>query len=236
MTSKCSNCGFTKNSHGRKKFFKKQNINMIFVDKIGLKPCEKFIPSEGNFVKALDSSVKKLLKLKEKKGCLGISKSGIKCGYGDACEDCKKRLKGWIKEWKKEKKGCGTINHTPNGLCPSCSKSEGLNDSTLEKDNLFEMLPSDNQSPQTSTLSKDNSSGGLASELASGDITLSSKEKIMLTNEGKQEGCYPSKDVKDFIAKLKAKGKHIHIGNNKTDKIVLSIKEINSLAGSKLLK
>lgn len=38
----CANCGFIKKSHERKNFFKKQNIKMMFADKIGLQPCKKF--------------------------------------------------------------------------------------------------------------------------------------------------------------------------------------------------
>lgn len=42
MRKTCENCGFTKNSHERKNFFKKVKINMIFADKPNLQPCKKF--------------------------------------------------------------------------------------------------------------------------------------------------------------------------------------------------
>lgn len=44
MTETCAKCGFTEEAHSRKDFFKKQKINMIFADKMGLQPCKKFQP------------------------------------------------------------------------------------------------------------------------------------------------------------------------------------------------
>jgi hypothetical protein len=46
MTEICE-CGFSKEAHTRRDFFKKQKINMIFADRgFNIQPCKKFKPKK----------------------------------------------------------------------------------------------------------------------------------------------------------------------------------------------
>ena len=87
MTEKCKNCGKTKFYHYGKN---------LYCLEWGLRHC------------TLDEDEPKFEG--EEKGCPNYSKNGIKCGMGEACDDCIKKLDGLVKKWKKEKKqGCGKI-------------------------------------------------------------------------------------------------------------------------------